>query len=165
MFVRQLNAADWQAYKDMRLEALSCHGAVFGAALSDEEVRDDGSWKAMLSNGTQAFFALYDGRTIAGITGIITDTYVADSRTAILIASYIREAYRKRGLSAKFYEARIGWARASGQFDRIVVSHREGNEASRRANQAFGFKLYCVEKETWGDGSKDNIHRYELRLT
>lgn len=165
MFVRQFNAADWQTYKDVRLEALERHGDVFGMSLENETARDDGSWKTMLSNGTQAFFGLQDGGNIAGITGVITDAYVENSRAAVMIASYIRKDYRGRGLSALLYKARIDWARASGQFDRIVVSHREGNEASRRANQAFGFTLYCVEEQTWGDGSKGNIYRYELRLT
>jgi RimJ/RimL family protein N-acetyltransferase len=165
MFVRQLNASDWQTYKDVRLEALARHGDVFGISLEKETLRDDGSWKAMLSNGTQAFFGLSDGTQIVGITGVITDTYVENSRTAILIASYIREAYRKRGLSALLYKARIDWARQSGQFDRIIVGHREGNEYSRRANQKFGFILYGEEEQTWGDGSTGKIYRYELRLT
>lgn len=164
MFVRQLTAADWQAYKSVRLEALSRHAAVFGISLEAERTREDGSWKDMLSNGTQAFFGLYDGREIVGITGIITDSYVKNSRTAILIASYIREEYRGRRLSHLLYAARIEWAIKSGQFDRILVGHKEGNEASRRANQAFGFEPVGGEEQIWGDGSRGLNFKYEVRL-
>ncbi|PZQ45345.1 MAG: hypothetical protein DI551_07570 [Micavibrio aeruginosavorus] len=164
MFVKKLTGKDWKAYKTLRLEALSRHEDVFGASFEKEAEREDSVWQKMLSQGRQAFFGLYDGKDIVGITGIVADMHDESGRTAILIASYIREEYRGRKLSHLLYAARIDWAIKSGLFERIVVGHREGNEASRRANQAFGFELYAKEEQDWGDGARANIYRYEVRL-
>ena len=71
--------------------------------------------------------------------------------------------YRGRGLSKLIYEARLDWARIN-DYERVIVAHRNGNDASRAANQAFGFKLYESEKIEWFDGTKDLDCRYELFL-
>jgi len=39
-------------------------------------------------------------------------------------------------------------------FKRLFISYREGNEASRRANQAFGFKYIGKEDIDWPDDVK-----------
>jgi RimJ/RimL family protein N-acetyltransferase len=59
---------------------------------------------------------------------------------------------------------RIDWAKNYPSFKRLVISHRDGNEASRRANQAFGFKFIGKELIEWPDGGKAFDHTYELDL-
>jgi len=162
MFVRKFEAADWAEYKAMRLEALHLHEDVYGTSYNDMLSRPDAEWQTMLGKDDQAFFGLFDGDTVIGIGGIFTHN--SEIRTGILIAGYIREAYRGRGLSRLLYQARIDWAKESGRFDRLVIGHREGNEASRRANQAFGFQPIGVIDYTFGNGDIAKDHQYELRL-
>ena len=76
--------------------------------------------------------------------------------------SYIDSEYRGKGLSALLYQARINWARTLG-FERITVGHREGNEASKAANQKFGFVFLEKEEIDFPDGRAFD-YRYELKL-
>lgn len=164
MFVRQFSAAEWDTYKSIRLEALSKHEDVFGSNHASEAAWSDSQWKHMLGRPNQAFFGLYDGKTLAGCTGIVTDRFDKTEKTAVLIASYIRESYRGRRLSRLLYAARIEWAMGCGHFERVIVGHKEGNEASRRANQSFGFEPIGEEEQVWGDGSKGKNFKYEIRI-
>jgi hypothetical protein len=47
---------------------------------------------------------------------------------------------------------------------RILVSHRESNQASFRANQKHGFKFTHKENKTWPDGKTEPDVFYELAL-
>lgn len=162
--VRQFEARDWPTYKAIRLEALSRHEDKFGASFTAESAWRDSQWEYMLGKPDQAFFGLYDGDTLIGSTGVVTDKFDKSGKGAVLIASYIREDYRGRGLSRLLYAARIQWVIESGRYKRVIVGHKEGNEASRRANQAFGFEYIGPERTQWGDGSEAIKHNYEMRI-
>ncbi len=163
MFVRPLIASDWQDYKRLRLEALQLHAANFGASYLEEASLSDENWREMMSGpGFQRFGLYSDDRQMVGIGGVVTDRN--DGRSAILVAGYIRQEYRGKGYSRLLYEARIQWAIDCGQYNRIIVGHHEGNEASRRANQAFGFEYIGAEEKSFGDGSRAIEHQYEVRL-
>ena len=81
----------------------------------------------------------------------------------VLSASYIRKEYRGQGISALFYQTRIDWARENG-YTEVYVAHREGNDASRAANQKFGFKYTHTEQTVWPDGTQSNKLWYRLEL-
>jgi RimJ/RimL family protein N-acetyltransferase len=81
----------------------------------------------------------------------------------VLSASFIRGEYRGRGLSALYYQTRIDWAREQGYTD-VYVAHRIGNDASRAANQKFGFKYTHTETTTWPDGTVSDKLWYRLIL-
>ncbi len=164
MFVRKFNARDWQAYKALRLEALRLHADVFGGSYETESALSDKDWKQLLSKPGQAFFGLYDDEKLIGSAGVFTDWQDAKGKTALLVGSYIREAYRGQKLSHLLYAHRINWIINSGLFNRVVVGHKQGNEASRRANQAFGFEYTGHEERMWGNGSKGDLMIYEMRL-
>lgn len=162
MFVRKLAPQDWPLYKYIRLEALRLHQDVYGTSYKEMCDRPDAEWKNILLKNDSAFFGLFDGANIVGLGGIFTQD--TNTRTGMLIAGYIREAYRGRNLSRLLYQARIDWAQESGLFDRLVIGHREGNEASRRANQAFGFQPIGVIDYVFGNGETAKDHQYELRI-
>ncbi|PZO88541.1 MAG: hypothetical protein DI626_01550 [Micavibrio aeruginosavorus] len=164
MRVKQFNAKDWRQYRAIRLEALSRHADVYGNSLELEQSWSDEDWHDMVGDARHAFFGLYDGDELVGCTAVFTDRNDISGKTALLAGSYIRQDYRGRGLSRKLYDARLEWIRASKRFDAAVVGHKEGNEVSRRANQAFGFTHSRTEEKTWGDGSKGTIHIYTMRL-
>ncbi len=164
MRIEQFNTRDWKAYKAIRLEALSLHADVYGNSLELEQSWSDQHWQDMLDDDRHAFFGLYDGNDLIGCTAVFTDRNDASGKTALLAGSYIRQDYRGRGLSRKLYEARLEWIRAAKRFDTAAVGHKEGNEVSRRANQAFGFAHTGTEEKIWGDGSKGIIHVYAMRL-
>jgi len=162
--IRQLTIDDWEVFKKIRLEALRSHNDVFGASIDVESSKNDSFWKESISdiyNG--AVFGLYHKNNIIGLTAVFRHRdYCAD--TAILCMSYIRDGYRGNNLSDLLYKARIDWAKAQTGITRIWVGHREGKEASRRANQRHGFVLLSTEDMTFGNGETDKHYTYELKI-
>ncbi len=162
MHVKKLEKNDWRAYKALRLEALGLHPDVYGGTLQDALQTSDSDWQQVLDRQDQAYFGLYEGGELIGCGGVFMQD--AASKTGMLIGGYIRAQYRGRGLSHMIYEARIGWTKESGLYDRLVVGHRKGNEASRRANQVFGFKYIGEEDYLFGDGTRATHLQYEMRI-
>ncbi len=164
MFVRQLEEKDLKEFKALRLEAVRLYASNFGASYMEEAAKSDEHWKQMITAEGQRCFGLFDENNMVGIGAVVTSRSDQGGRTALLIAGYIRKRYRGIGYSRLLYKQRMQWAIDSGRFDRIVVGHRDGNEASRRANQAFGFEYIGAQEKAFGDGKKYLEHQYEVRL-
>lgn len=159
--IKKLQSSDWQAFKDIRLEALQLERAVYCASYEEMKDMPDDFWQGRLADDRWAYFALYAGDEVIGLSGIMRN---ADQpNEAELIASYIRKEHRGNGLSKLFYSARIEWARVNG-ITNLIISHRESNIASKHANQHFGFQFTHKVSRLWHDGLwEDNVH-YELML-
>ncbi len=164
MFVKKFENQDWQAYKAIRLEALSLHADVYGNSLALESAFSDDIWQGRITAPRQAFFGLYDGDRLIGTGGVVSDINAKDGKSAVFVGDYVQERYRGQNLSRLLYEARIKWVIDCGYFNQITTGHKKGNEAARRASQAFGFDYTGQEEKVWGDGSRGLLMRYEIRL-
>lgn len=159
--IRQLVEEEWQLYKAIRLESLQKSHGVFGGNYADESVRPDSEWQERLGNKKYAFFGVFFNVECVGLAGVVE--FKEDAQTALLIAHYIREGHRGKGLANLFYKASIAWAKENG-YKRAIVSHRYSNLASKAANQKVGFVYTHSESRTWPDGvTEDNVY-YELIL-
>ena len=142
----------------------STHPDVFLSSYADQADQPEEYWRETLDQKGKCVFGLFDSDKPIGITAVFTKREDPSGQTGILAMSYIAEPYRRMGLSKLLYEARIGWALKHLPWTKLVVSHREGNEASRRANQAFGFQLDSKKAIKWPDGSEDEEWNYSLDL-
>lgn len=106
-------------------------------------------------------FGLFADAELIGLTSIIQTEGKPDE--AYLTQSYIREEYRRQGLSALLYHARIDWAKARG-LGTLTIGHKESNTASKAANQRFGFRFSHRELRHWPDGAAEDKLYYKLRL-
>ena len=158
-----LEPTHWEKYRDMRLEALLKHPACF-APTRDEFKFTANEWRARLSNPNGAHFGLFFKDQLIGITGIYIDKDRGGPNKAHLVTSYIKEEFRKKGLSKKFYEARIEWAKKQGGVDTIVLEHRDDNTPSLKAHQKFGFKFVQQSNHIWADGQERPSMMYELKI-
>ena len=162
--MRQFSVGDWRDYKNIRLRALKQSGHLYLTRYDEAKDRSDDFWRAQLMSEGLAVFGLYRGRELIGLTGICRWYGDESGRTACLVMSFIDAAYRGRGLSSLLYEARLSWLMNNGSFDRVRVSHRRGNEASRCANRRYGFKKIKEQVINWPDGQDDVEVSYELKL-
>lgn len=159
--LKRFYASEWESYKTIRLEALTTNPELFGSSYVNELTYSREKWISLLENESRAIFALYHLDKLIGLTGVVLNRN--NSSEAILISSFIQKLYRGMGLSKLFFQARIDWARQKN-CSVIVVSHRIGNEASKAANQRFGFSYTHSEETIWPDGTKADELMYELRL-
>ena len=164
IIIRQLTKSDWAIFRAVRLHALATEPDKFSSNYAKENAYTDDIWQTQLSNPASAFFGLFDGDQLTGITGIIRKDLDAHANEAICIASYLLPEYRGKGLSKMFYQARLDWAVKEPGLQYVCVGHRASNIASYRANQAFGFKLVSKEMRTWPDGMEEDQHIYRLDL-
>ena len=159
--LRLLKPAEWRGYKSIRLEALATDPGMYGSNLLKESAFPDEQWQQRLAQSGGAYWGLFYGKELVGLTGIFSDPEHRED--AKFIASFIRPLHRGKGLSALFYTARIDWARANG-FKRIIVSHRAGNDSSRAAMRRAGFRYTHSENQHWPDGSDAEHLFYALEL-
>src|SRR5262249_318377 len=137
--IRALAPAEWQRFRDFRLQALKAAPGVFASSYDAEVTKSPEEWQRTISAPTHHAFGLFDGVVLIGITAVFSYREDPSGQTALLAMSFLLPEYRGRGLSRLLYQVRLDWIRASGRFKRVVVSHRASNEASRRANQRHGF--------------------------
>jgi RimJ/RimL family protein N-acetyltransferase len=160
--VRRFEPSEWTAFREVRLRALLADPTVFSSSHASESARTDAQWQERLADPDCGVFGVFVDGALVGMTGI----YVTreDPTVAGLWGSWLAPEHRRRGLSVPMYEARIAWARARPELRRILVSHRAGNEASRRANQKHGFVWTHSGDLTWRDGVTEPEVCYALEL-
>ena len=161
---RALTAQDWETFRHIRLRALREHPDAYLGSYQQSAARTERAWMEMLDGKGKCIFGLFDGEKIIGLAAIFTSRDDPSCQSGVLAMDYIDPLYRGRRLSRLLYQARIDWAKQHPRFTRLVVCHREGNEASRRANQSFAFKLVGKEEIGWPDGTKASDYVYELDL-
>ena len=161
---RALTAPDFETFRQIRLRALREHPDVYSASYGEAAARTERDWTEMLDGKGKCIFGLFDGDKIIGLAAVFTSREDPGGETGVLAMDYIDPLYRGRGLSRLLYQARIDWAKQYLPFRRLVVSHREGNEPSRRANQSFEFKFVGKEEMDWPDGMRAADYVYELDL-
>jgi RimJ/RimL family protein N-acetyltransferase len=162
--IRALEPEEWIAFREIRLRALAHSPGAFFTSQAQAEALSDDAWRWMVAGENHQTFGLFDGEALVGVTGIVPDSTDESGETAVFVMSYIQPAYRNRGLSRLFYEARLAWARAHRRYRRVVVSHRASNVASMKANQRFGFRHIETVSHEWPDGIVEDDIRYELIL-
>ena len=159
--IKQFEASQLERYKCMRLEALKLEPGMFGSAYATESNFTAEQWRHRVVNNNSACFGLYHQDELIGITGIVADR--EDVTRGLMTQSYIRKAYRGRGLTGLLYDARITWARAHG-LQTLRIGHKESNLPSKAANQRHGFHFVYREPGNWPDGSIEDTLYYDLEL-
>ncbi len=161
---RPLDPSEWPIFKDLRLIALQTEPGAFCASYEASAAQSPEEWQNLIQGPGHQVFGLFDDSRLIGITGVVTAREDASGQTALLVMSFILPQYRRQGLSQRLYDVRLQWIRKHPKFKTIVVSHRESNEASRRANQRQGFKFVKRESRTWPDGRTEDELFYQLSV-
>jgi RimJ/RimL family protein N-acetyltransferase len=99
-----------------------------------------------------------------GITCVSVDRNDPTRKTALLWGSWLAPRVRGRGLSELMYKTRINWAKEQRGVEKIIVSHRASNVASKFANQKHGFVLTHKAGKIWMDSTTEDEIFYELKI-
>lgn len=162
--IRQLSENDWRLLSEVRLKALQTDPPVFGSNYDLESNYTEAEWRSRLQSDDSAIFMLFDDETPIGMTGVSVFWDDPTKRTAILWGSWLEPHFRRKGLSNLMYQTRIEWAKAHPTVERIIVSHRASNVASKYANQKHGFIFTRTHEKIWTDGKTEDEVCYELKL-
>lgn len=161
---RALETDDWQDFRHVRLHALKSHPESYGSNFASENTRSDDEWRDILESQTMGVFGAFNGKALVGLAAAYDWRYDETGKSACLGMWYMAHEYRKCGEFVGLVELTIAWAKAQERFDRIVVSHREGNDSSKAVNQKLGFQYFMSRADQWPDGEIVDNHFYELRI-
>ncbi|MCJ8209633.1 GNAT family N-acetyltransferase [Mucilaginibacter sp. RS28] len=160
--IRLFTPDELHRYKAIRLEALRLEPGVFGSKYQTESELPDEVWYSRTFNDFVAFWGLFnpDGELI-GTTGIVVNREQPDEAT--FVGSYIKKEYRGIGLTRLLYRARLEWARQRA-LKKLLIGHRAGNVASKKAMIAHGFTYTHAEAKHWPDGQSEDMLHYQLLI-
>jgi GNAT superfamily N-acetyltransferase len=136
VLVRATELADWQALRDIRLEALRDHPAAFGSTYAQDAARDEAHWRRRSSGGNLFFAYLPEMSEPAGLAG----GYLEDRVTVELVAMYVRPWARGQRVGEALVASVIGWAGAS-QATSVHLWVTETNIHARALYLRCGFAL------------------------
>ena len=159
--IRRLRPDEWQDFRRIRLASLAADPGAFVRTAEEENARPESHWSEMLESDDGAVFGLYEGPALVGISAVFVDRAIPTRDTAVLGMTWLHPDHRGKGLSRPIFERRIAWARDK-RVARIAVSHRDGNEPSRRAILAHGFRPIGHALHRWPDGAEVDKLDYEL---
>jgi GNAT superfamily N-acetyltransferase len=138
VLVRETVPGDWQALRDIRLEALRDAPAAFGSTYEGEVERGDDHWHNRIARGG-TFLAFIPGLGASEPVGLIGG-YQEDPVTVELVSMYVRPRARGHGAGEALVAAVIDWAaRRNATSVRLWVT--ETNPHARALYERLGFTL------------------------
>ena len=136
--VRETVTGDWQALRDIRLEALRDAPTAFGSTYEREALGGEAHWRDRISRGG-TFLAYLPEVSAAEPAGLIGG-YPEDSVTVDLVSMYVRPRARGRGVGEALVATVIGWAR-NRNATQVHLWVTETNDRARALYERCGFAL------------------------
>jgi GNAT superfamily N-acetyltransferase len=138
VLVRETVMDDWQALRDIRLEALRDAPTAFGSTYEQETLRAEAHWCDRIAYGGTflAFMPEVSATEPAGLIG----GYHEDPVTVELVSMYVRPRARGRGVGEALVATVINWAsKRNAASVRLWVT--ETNAPARALYERCGFAL------------------------
>lgn len=167
---RPLTSADFGAYKDLRMQALSSEDRrFFVEGKKPETLRTDDEWRSVCTetfddnrNGlTVAIGAFYNsdqGQVLVG--SALTERWDEDTsnKTAYYRAIYVHPNFRTSGVAEKIELLQDRWARKNGYSKAIFTVRADKKKWLERQIKVFGGRIFRTSKLPYANGEKAETH-------
>lgn len=134
--IRLLTAADVDAFRRLRLEALRAEPASYASSAADWEALADEEWRRRVT-GNSVFAAFEDGEPI-GLMGLIRQSASKIAHRATIVMVYVRADRRGRGVAKGLLYALTDHARTMG-IRQLELAVSVENPAAIRFYEREGF--------------------------
>ncbi len=134
VLVRETVDDDWQALRDIRLEALRNAPEAFGSTYEREILRPEARWRDWIARGGTFLAFLPEVSVPAGLAG----GYREDPDTMELVSIYVRPQARGHGVGEALVAAVARWAEAQGAKS-LHLWVTETNAPARLLYERLGF--------------------------
>jgi GNAT superfamily N-acetyltransferase len=138
VLVRETVMGDWQALRDIRLEALRDAPTAFGSTYEHEAAYSEAHWRDRISRG--GTFLAYIPEVSASEPAGLIGGYQEDPVTVELVSMYVRPRARGRSVGEALVETVIGWASKSNAAE-VHLWVTETNAHARALYERCGFTL------------------------
>ena len=138
VLVREVTAGDWEAFRDIRLEALRDAPEAFGSTHRREAAFVEADWQRRIARGGNFLGYLPEASATepAGLIG----GYQEDPETVELVSMYVRPRARGRGVGEALIATVIDWAEARNATS-VHLWVTETNKPARLLYERCGFVL------------------------
>jgi ribosomal protein S18 acetylase RimI-like enzyme len=139
--VRELVPDDSEAFRELRLEALSLHPDAFGSVYAVEVKDTVADFAAKIACGG-LFGGFVDGQ-LQGMAGFGMSSAAQLNHKGVLGGMYVREIQRGTGLAETVMNAVLTHAKT--RVEQVQLSVAVNNERAIRFYRRFGFEAYATE--------------------
>jgi GNAT superfamily N-acetyltransferase len=133
LVIARLAAADWAAFREVRLAALRDAPEAFGSTAADAEKLNEEEWRRRLEQRA-VFLAQGSGKRAGLAAGIGGDR----PGEAELISMWVAPAWRGHGVGDRLVEAVLAWAAGEG-LTTVGLWVAQGNARAERLYARHGF--------------------------
>jgi ribosomal protein S18 acetylase RimI-like enzyme len=138
MDVRQVQVADWQALRQLRLGALADAPDAFASTLKAEQAFLDEVWRQRAEGGpASANFIARDGGVDVGLAAVFAEPD-APGRMH-LVSMWVAPGHRRRGVARALVDQAVRWA-AEHRAREVILWVADHNSAARRLYEQLGFR-------------------------
>lgn len=140
--IRRLGPDDWQAYREIRLEALNAHPEAFLSTAEGFAAQGEDALRGLLER--MAFFVgvAADGRLL-GLMAFDIGQGPRQAHRGSLYQVYVRPEARGTGLAQALLDAVFAYA--TGKVSQIHLGVADGNAPALRLYERNGFRRYGTE--------------------
>jgi ribosomal protein S18 acetylase RimI-like enzyme len=160
-----LEPEEWARYRALRLEALRLEPQAFGASYADQAANPDDFWKERLQrvavSDTEGLLFARIGQQLVGMIGWFREP---SSPQAKLVAMYITQAARGRGIGSLLVHAALEDMSSHGDIEVVVLSVNRGQTAAVSLYEKHGFSVCSESALQMGDGMEHWTLEMEKRL-
>jgi ribosomal protein S18 acetylase RimI-like enzyme len=139
--IEQVPEADWEAWRDVRLEAVRLHPEAFGGSFEEEKERSEEDWRRGLRQVTA--LAYRETGPILGIAVYAQGSAIKMRHRANLFSMYVRPHARGRGAGGALVKAVLNVA--EGKALQVHCNVVTSNDRARRLYERHGFSVYGTE--------------------
>ena len=143
--IRPLRAADGEAWRALRLQALEQEPASFAASFEEAVQTDPAEFARRIpaEGGADVLLGLFVDGVLEGAAGFLVQGGLKRRHKGLLWGVYVRPAWRDRGFAKALVRRVIDHAR--GHAALLQASVTAGNDAARRIYLELGFEPYGLE--------------------
>jgi ribosomal protein S18 acetylase RimI-like enzyme len=159
--LRAMSAGDWQAWRSVRLAALTEAPDAFGSRLHEWADAPEDRWRARLSISGALDLLAFDtdrDRPVGMASGVPDPD---DGTRATLISMWVDPVARGRGVAEALITAITGWAASSGAVA-LGLSVMPDNIAARRTYARNGFAPSSEPGGLLPDGRRELVMGRDL---
>ncbi len=146
--LRPVTSADAESFRQLRLEALQAHPAVYGSDYESQVQEPDQYWQSRvdrtLGSAEEAMVVAEAEGQMIGMTGIFRDRGVKVRHSATIISVYVRPEWRGNHITDGLIGLCLDWARQHGLL-RARIAVITSNASAIRCYIRCGFTVYGVE--------------------
>lgn len=136
--IRPFVAAEWPAWRDLRLRALADSPDAFGASLADARARSDATWQGLLAQAAASPDRLPLLAEAAGVPAGLAWAH-REGNIVVLYQVWVAPEHRGRGIARALLARAIGWARQYGAAA-VELGVTAGDTPATRLYRRLGFE-------------------------